>query len=129
MNEKKEILPGVKGENGSDDWSIKGNDALISSSDNETINLTQLATKCPKARSKQTIAIRPILNFVIGRLSAGQPVSEQDVFENSSSRYRRSESLMILREVHRRYPRQTVLALRQGPGAGMWVLLPVRRRP
>jgi len=122
---REDVSPGVMGENKrSGDWS-KGNDALTPLSDNRTINLIQ-PQPATKARSKATRSLRPAFDFVIGRLQSGQPVSEQDVFDNSNSRYRRSESLMILREVHRRYPQRTALVLRRD---GMWVLIPVRRRP
>lgn len=130
MNEK-DVSPMPPGENKGADEDDDVRILRQSSSSGKNINLP-FAPKYPqKARSRQTAALQASINFTIARLSVGKMVSEADVYENSQSRYRRSESLMVLREVHRRYPRQTTLALRKGPGAGMWVLLPVspRRRP
>ena len=113
---------------GADDEDAGQNIVRQPLSSGENINLP-FAPKYPqKARSKATRSDQPIIGFVIGRLSVGQPVSEQDVYENSTSRYRRSGSLMILREVHRRYRVKTALVLRRD---GQWMLVPIpsRRMP
>jgi len=90
-------------------------------SGNENINLPLTPKYQTKTRSKATRAFQPVIEYVLTKLSAGQTVSEQDVFENSASRYRRSESITLLREVHRRYRTRTALALRSD---GVWVLIP-----
>jgi len=81
-----------------------------------------LVPKRLTATSKRDAAIRPGIAYVTGLLAAGQPVSEANLFEACQTRYRKKECLSILKELHRRYPRDTELLLQHG----LWVLCPAQ---
>jgi len=85
-------------------------------------NLTPTSSRY--SRSKRENVSRTSIDFTIGRLSAGQAVTELDVYEHSFSRYRRADSLIVLREVRRRYPKNTTLEIKNG----LYTLIPVPGR-
>lgn len=75
------------------------------------------------SHSKRENVSRSSIEFGIGRIAAWQDVNENDVYDHSFSRYRRSDSVSVLREIHRRYPKDTELILVRG----LWTLIPVQR--
>jgi len=83
-------------------------------------NLTPTSSRY--SRSKRENVSRTDYDYGIGRMAAGQSCSEIDVYDHSFSRYRRADSVSVLREIHRRYPKNTELILVKG----LWTLVPVR---
>lgn len=68
---------------------------------------------------------REDVEFALNEIRAGHSITEESLFNHSQSRYRRAQSRSILKEIARRYPKETSLTL-QG---GIWILSPVPAVP
>lgn len=106
---------------GVDSMKVRAGITLVSSSGSGIINLAPTTRR--HVLSKREMVPHPTVNFVLTELSEGRAVSEIDTYNHSTSRFRRAESLTVLKEIHRRYPQDTELAVI----GGLFVLVPVQR--